>query len=126
MVTIVTMMIVMAVDADAHADGTNINTDDGGVGDARTQQGQGKNRSDKGFHNSSLSRDANSASFAGLGVDGNVAVMESRKTIFRSNSYTLAILPNIEGMRRQSPVLPKMHRRDTPNANRAALTGQRS
>jgi len=29
------MMIVMAVDADPHADGTNINADKGGVGDAR-------------------------------------------------------------------------------------------
>jgi hypothetical protein len=100
-VTIVTivMMIMMAVDADAHADRTNINADDGGVGGARTQQGEGKNRSDKGFHNSSLSRDANSASFAGLGVDGNVAGMESPKPSFRSKLYNLAISPNIEVMR---------------------------
>jgi hypothetical protein len=89
--TIVTMMIVMAMDADAYADGTNINTDDGGIGDASTQQGQGKNRSNKGFHSSSLSRDANSASFAGLGVDSNVAITESRELIFRSKSYNLAI-----------------------------------
>jgi hypothetical protein len=72
MATNVVMTIVMAVtmDANAHADATNINADDGGVGRTCTQQGQGKNRSDEGFHNSSLSGDASSASFADFGTDG--------------------------------------------------------
>jgi hypothetical protein len=99
--TNVVMTVVMAVtmDSDAHADGADINSDDGGVGDACTQQGQGKNRSDKGFHNDSLSRDASSASFAGLGVEGNVAVIESRQLMFRSNPYNLA---NIAKYRRDA------------------------
>jgi hypothetical protein len=51
---------VMAVtmDANAHTDATNMNADDGGIGRARTQQGQRKNRSDKCFHGGSLSRNA--------------------------------------------------------------------
>jgi hypothetical protein len=51
---------VMAVtmDANAHTDATNMNADDGGIGHARTQQGQDKDRSDKSFHNGSLSRSA--------------------------------------------------------------------
>jgi hypothetical protein len=55
---------VMAVtmDANAHTDATNMNTDDGGIGYARTQQGQGKNRRDKGFHDGSLSKNARLAS----------------------------------------------------------------
>ena len=61
-------MVVMGADADT--DGTNMNADDGGVRRARTQQGQGKNRGDKGFHGDSLSRGASSASFADTGVDG--------------------------------------------------------
>ncbi len=49
---------VMAVPmhTDAHTDTANMNTDNGGVGCARAQQGQGKNRGDQGFHRKSLSR----------------------------------------------------------------------
>jgi hypothetical protein len=64
------MMMVVTVAADADTDGTNMNADDGGVRRACTQQGQGENRGDKGFHDDSLSRGASSASFADTGVDG--------------------------------------------------------
>ena len=72
MVTNVPTMRVMAVSMDAHADtdATNMNAHYGSVRRACTQQGQGKNRSDKGFHDNSLSRDASSAWFADIGVDG--------------------------------------------------------
>jgi hypothetical protein len=73
----VMVTIVMAMpNADAHTDATNMNADDSGVGRARTQQGQGKNRSDKCFHDSSLPRNASSASFADLGVDSYVALLK--------------------------------------------------
>jgi hypothetical protein len=71
MATNVMMTIMVAMtNADVHTDAANMNADDSGVGRARTQQGQGKNRSDKCFHSDSLSRDVSSTSFAGLGVDG--------------------------------------------------------
>jgi hypothetical protein len=39
----VVAMIVMAMDADAHANATNMNADNGSVRRAGTQQGEGKN-----------------------------------------------------------------------------------
>ena len=48
------------MDAHADTDATHMDADDSRVGSARTQQGQGKNRSDKDLHDKSLSRDASS------------------------------------------------------------------
>jgi hypothetical protein len=69
-IIVMTIVMIMTMGADADADGANMNTDDGGVRRACTQQGEGKNRGDKSFHGDSLSRGASSASFADTGVDG--------------------------------------------------------
>jgi len=103
MATNVVMTIVMAVTVDAHADtdATNLNAYYGSVGRACAQQGQGKNRGDKGFHDSSLSGDASSASFADADVDSS-PVMESRRTTIRSKAYRQAHLRNSAVKKNQS------------------------
>jgi hypothetical protein len=54
---VMTIMVTVTVDANAHADATDMNADDGGVS-GRTQQRKGKNRGEKGFHRNSLSNGA--------------------------------------------------------------------
>jgi hypothetical protein len=85
-IIVMTIVMVVTVAADADTDGTNMNADDGGVRRACTQQGQGENRGDKGFHDDSLSRGASSASFADTG-GMTVAGMVSPQITIRSKSY---------------------------------------
>ena len=54
MAIVVAMMIVMAMDADAHANATNMNADNGSVRRAGTQQGEGENRGNERFHGESF------------------------------------------------------------------------
>lgn len=81
-------VMAMPMDTDAHTDTTNMNTNNGGVGHARTQQGRGKNRGNQCFHRKSLSRAA-SPPPCRFGVDGRVAPMVSRASTYRSEPYNL-------------------------------------
>jgi hypothetical protein len=44
------VMMVVTVDADADAERADVGADDGGVGGARAQQGEGEDGCEKGFH----------------------------------------------------------------------------
>ena len=117
----VVMTIVMAVtmDANADTDATNMNADDGGVRRACTQQGEGKNRGDKGFHNESFSRNASSASFAvsawmACRCYGKLEAGLSFQIVQFGN------IPSAEEMQWQPPELPGMHCRTTRSNPRPA------
>ncbi len=47
-------IVVMAVDANAHTDATDMNADNGSVRGASAQQGEGENRGNESFHDGSF------------------------------------------------------------------------
>jgi hypothetical protein len=85
-IVVMTIVMVVTVAADADTDGTNMNADDGGVRRACTQQGQGKNRGDKGFHDN-LFQGVRVPPLSPTPAWMTVAGMESPEITIRSKSY---------------------------------------
>jgi hypothetical protein len=82
------IVMIMSVDADTHADATDMNADDGSIRRTCTHQGERKNRGNEVFHDGSL-EGASFASFAEFGIDGSLAAIESRMPFIGSVPYTM-------------------------------------
>ncbi len=73
-----TVVMAVAVGANAHADATNMDANNGSVGCAGAQQGERKNRGNEGFHSGTFG--VRAYLFRRLGTDGRLVSMKNTKS----------------------------------------------